>query len=199
MFCMNKKLKEKIALLEPKTRMQIESLFENMNQSIALLYDIATTDEKTGLYNNKFFEATLEMELEKARRGQQRLSMMMIDIDFFKKVNDKYGHMKADELLEQLAKVIKRQIRKSDIAARFGGEEFIILLPETPLNKAKKLAARLREAIAKDRFLKKHGIKVSGGITEYRKMDNKKRMKVRVDKALYEAKETGRDKFVERK
>ena len=193
---MNKKLKAKIALLEPKARNQIEALFVNMNDSISLLYDIATTDEKTGLYNNKFLEATLEMELEKAKRGQQRLSMMITDIDFFKKVNDTYGHMKADELLEQLATVIKKEIRKSDIAARFGGEEFMLILPETSLNKAKKLAQRLREAIAKDKFLAKHGIKVSGGITEYRKMDNKKRMKIRVDKALYEAKETGRDKFV---
>ena len=193
---MNKKLKEKIALLEPKARKKIEDLFENMNDSISLLYDIATTDEKTGLYNNKFFEATLTMELEKAKRGQQKLSLMITDIDFFKKVNDTYGHIKADDLLERLADVIKKQIRKSDIAARFGGEEFMLLLPETSLAKAKKLAQRLRLAIDKDRMLKKHGIKVSGGITEYKKHDSKKRMKIRVDKALYQAKETGRDKFV---
>lgn len=193
---MNKRLKEKIALLTPKTRNQVKNLFENSDNLISLLYELATTDEKTGVYNNRFFEATLNMEIEKAKRGQQKISLMIIDIDYFKKINDIYGHIKADELLEQLANVIKKQIRKSDIVARFGGEEFMILLPETSLIKAKKLASRLQLAIAKDKILKKHNVKISGGITEYKKGDSKKRIKTRVDKALYQAKETGRDKFV---
>lgn len=88
------------------------------------------------------------------------------------------------------------QIRKSDIAARFGGEEFIILLPETTLEKAKKLTTRLRNAIKSDFMLKKHSLTISGGLIQYKQKDTKRKMKERADKALYQAKKTGRDKFV---
>ncbi len=193
---MEKKLKRKIASLDPKIRRKIEGLFKNMNESISLLYDIATLDEKTGLYNNKFFNTELEMEIEKAQRGKQKLSLVIIDIDYFKKVNDEYGHIKADDLLYKLAKVIQKQIRKSDIAARFGGEEFFILLPETNLEKAKKVAVRLRNAIHNDKILKRYKITVSGGITQFKTKDNKKKFKSWADKALYQAKKSGRDRFV---
>ena len=194
---MEKRLKRKIASLDPKIRRKIEELFKNMNESISLLYDIATLDEKTNLYNNRFFQTGLDMEIEKAQRGKQKLSLMILDIDHFKKINDSYGHVKADELLKQLAKVILKQIRKSDIAARFGGEEFFILLPETSLDKAKKLVSRLQNAISKDNLLKKYSLTVSGGITQFKKKDSKKQLKQRADKALYQAKNSGRNKFVE--
>ena len=195
---MNKfsKLNKKISALDPKFREKIEELFSVMSESVSMLYEAATHDEKTGLYNNKFFENILEMEIEKAKRGQQKLSLFIIDIDFFKKVNDKYGHLKADELLFKLAKVIQKQLRKSDIAARFGGEEFFVLLPETSLEKTKRITSRLRTAIKADKVLKKHGITVSGGLTQFKKSDTKKKFKERADKALYKAKHSGRDKFV---
>src|SRR3989344_1706457 len=107
-------VKSSLKYLDPNVRKKIEGLFENMHESISMLYDIATHDEKTGLYNTKFFENILGMEIEKAKRGQQKLSLFMIDIDYFKKINDRYGHIKADELLAELAKVIQKQIRKSD-------------------------------------------------------------------------------------
>jgi len=193
---MEKRLKRKIASLDPKIRRKIEELFKNMNESLSLLYDIATLDEKTGLYNNRFFQTELDMEIEKAQRGNQKLSLMIIDIDYFKKINDTYGHVKADDLLKQLAKVILKQIRRSDIAARFGGEEFFILLPETSLDKAKKLALRLQKAIHNNSILNRHKVAVSGGITQFKLKDTKKKLKQRVDKALYQAKNTGRNKFV---
>jgi diguanylate cyclase len=193
---MDKKTSDKLHALDPRFRKKITDLMESMHESISMLYEAATHDEKTGLYNNKFFETMLDMEMEKAKRNQEDLSLFLIDIDFFKKVNDTYGHIKADDLLAQLAEVVMKQIRKSDIAARFGGEEFFVLLPETNLEKAKKFTARLRLAIKADKVLKKHGITVSGGITQYKKGDTKKRLKSRVDKALYQAKESGRDKFI---
>jgi len=193
---MNKKLNEKLHALDPRFRKRFTELMSMMDESISLLYEAATHDEKTGLYNNKFFENMLEMEIEKAKRGQENLSLFIIDIDFFKKINDTYGHMKADELLEKLAEVLMKQIRKSDIAARFGGEEFFVLLPETDLAKAKKLTSRLKTAIKSDSMLKKHNLTVSGGITQYKKGDTKKKLKERVDKALYQAKKQGRDRFV---
>jgi len=193
---MEKKIKDKIHALDPRFRKRFTELMSMMENSISMLYEAATHDEKTGLYNNKFFETIFEMEIEKAKRGKQKLCLILIDIDFFKKINDSYGHIKGDKLLEKLAKIVMNQIRKSDIAARFGGEEFIILLPETTLEKTKKLTTRLRNAIKSDPMLKKHSLTVSGGLTQYKQKDTKRKMKERADKALYQAKKTGRDKFV---
>jgi diguanylate cyclase (GGDEF)-like protein len=193
---MDKKIEEKLSVLDPRFRKKIGDLFSSINESVSMLYDAAIRDEKTGLYNNKFFETIFEMEAEKARRKQQKLSMIMLDIDHFKKINDTVGHMKADELLKRLAEVLQKQVRKSDIVARFGGEEFIILLPETNLKKAKRFASRMRSAIHSDYILKRNHLTVSGGLSQYKSHENKKKMKERVDKALYEAKESGRDKFI---
>ncbi|HEA46321.1 MAG TPA: GGDEF domain-containing protein [Candidatus Pacearchaeota archaeon] len=190
------KLNKKISALDPRFRAKIEELFSAMTESVSLLYDAATRDEKTGLYNSRFFENMLDMEFEKAGRGQQKLSLFIIDIDFFKKVNDKHGHIKADEFLVRLSKILQKQFRRSDVVSRFGGEEFIILLPETNIEKAKRITSRLRSAVKSDKILKKHGITISGGLTQYKKGDTKKKLKKRADKALYKAKNTGRDKFV---
>src|SRR4030042_5597863 len=96
---MDKKLGDKLSALDPRFRKKIQDLFESMHESVSMLYEAATHDEKTGLYNNKFFETVLEMEMDKAKRHKQKLSLLITDIDFFKKINDTYGHMKADELL----------------------------------------------------------------------------------------------------
>lgn len=193
---MDEKTKEKLHALDPRFREKIEKLFEDMNESISMLYEAAIRDEKTGLYNSKFFDTMLEMEMEKAQRGKQKLSLFIIDIDFFKKINDTHGHLKGDEILVNLAELLKKQMRKSDIVSRFGGEEFFIILPETSMTKAKKITSRLRTAIKKDKKLKKYGVTVSGGLTQYKKGDTKKKIMKRADDALYKAKKTGRDKFV---
>lgn len=194
---MKRGVKDKLHALDPRFRKRFTELMSSMEESISLLYEAATHDEKTGLYNHKFFENILDIEIEKAKRGKTKLSLFIIDIDFFKKVNDVYGHLKADKILERLAKVLMDHLRKSDIIARFGGEEFIVLLPETNLAKAKKLASRLKRAIHSDKMLSKYKIAVSGGITQFRKTrDSKKQFKERADKALYQAKKTGRNKFV---
>ena len=186
--------------LDKKFLEKLETLINKMNPSqkkyISKLYEIAIHDEKTGLYNNKFFDSVLEMEMEKAQRGYQNLCVFVIDIDFFKKINDSFGHIRADELLKKLARILKKQLRLSDIAARFGGEEFFILLPETNIDKAKIITARLREAIKNDPVLKKYSLTVSGGLTQYRQKDTKKSLMERADKAMYRAKQTGRDRFV---
>lgn len=144
----------------------------------------------------KFFDNIFVMEMEKARRNQEHLSLFMIDVDFFKKINDKYGHMKADEFLIRLSKMLMEELRTPDVVARFGGEEFLILLPQTDLEKAKLITSRLRDAIKSDNVFKKYGLTISGGLTEYRQKDTEKIIKERVDQALYKAKQTGRDKFV---
>jgi len=193
---MDKNLNKKIHALDPEFKKKFIELMSIMEDSISHLYDAATHDEKTGLYNNKFFETILDREIEKVKRGQQKLSLFIIDIDFFKKINDVHGHIKADELLLRLAELLKKQARKSDVVARFGGEEFFILLPETNLERAKKLGTRLKKAIHSDKILKKYKITGSGGVTEFKKKDSKNKLKKRVDKALYQAKKSGRDKFI---
>ncbi len=194
-FLFDKDIKEKVSALDPKFREKITEMFDAMHKSISMLYEAAIRDEKTGLYNNKFFETVLDMEIEKANRKKEKLSLVVIDVDHFKKINDTYGHLKADEMLAELGKIIIKTARKSDVAARFGGEEFFILLPETNLEKAKLFAGRLKRAIHEDKFLKKFKVTVSGGITGHKNKENKFKFKERADKALYKAKESGRDRF----
>ena len=195
-FLFDAEFNEKISALDPQFRQRITEMFEAMQKSISMLYDAAIKDEKTGVYNHKFFDTIIDMEIEKAKRKEQKLSLMIMDIDFFKKVNDTYGHVKADHLLFHLAKLLKEKIRKSDILARFGGEEFIILLPGTNLEKAGKLAERLKKAINSDSILKKHNITVSGGASQFKSRDDKMKLKERADKALYKAKKEGRNRFI---
>ena len=197
---MKSKSVKKTDVLHPDFKKNIPETFKEMSHKqkkhISDLYDLATLDEKTGLYNSRFFENISEMELEKAQRGYQKLCLFIVDIDFFKKINDTYGHIKGDELLKRLAYVIKKQLRLSDVAARFGGEEFFILLPQTDLEKSKLITARIRGAIKSDPVLKKYKMTVSGGLTCYAQKDTGKSFKERADKAMYKAKETGRDRFV---
>ena len=193
---MKKETRKKLDVLDPKFRKQIEDLFKNINISISMLYDAATQDNKTGIYNYNFFQSVFKMEFEKAKRGLQKLSLLIVDIDYFKKINDKYGHVQADELLEQLAKVLKKSTRKSDIVARFGGEEFVVLFTETNLKKAKEVGSRIKSSIKKNRILKKHKLTVSGGLTEYVNGDTIRKMMCRADNALYSAKKSGRDRFI---
>jgi diguanylate cyclase (GGDEF)-like protein len=187
-FMKSKNLKE--------LKVELSNLFEKITSSVDSLYEIATHDEKTGIYNNKFFSNILDIEIAQAKRGLQKLSLIIVDIDFFKKINDVHGHFKADDLLKKLAEVLKKTTRKSDIVARFGGEEFVILLPSTSLNKAKKLAERIKKAIHSNRILKKYNLTVSGGVTEFKKTDNKNSFQKRADKGLYSAKKSGRDRFI---
>ncbi|MBM3228380.1 GGDEF domain-containing protein [Candidatus Pacearchaeota archaeon] len=189
-------MQKKLSVLDPKFKAKIEKLFESMTEYMSIIYDLAISDEKTGLHNSKFFESVFEMEFEKAKRGQSNLCLFIIDLDFFKKINDTYGHVKGDEILRIIGSVLKKHIRKSDVAARFGGEEFIILLPETNLEKAKRLAQRLKNLVANNKILKRYRVTFSGGLAQYKKGDAKKSLKDRADKALYQAKNSGRNKTI---
>jgi diguanylate cyclase (GGDEF)-like protein len=171
----------------------LRKLLDKIQFDVNKLYHVATHDEKTGLHNYVFFKDVFSFELEKARRGKQ-LSLIIIDIDFFKKINDNYGHLQADKILMQLSDVLKEKVRKSDVVARFGGEEFFIMLPNTHLQRAEKVAERLRKAILSDSFLKKYKVSISAGIAEYKIKDNIERIAKRADKGLYKAKKNGRNR-----
>jgi diguanylate cyclase (GGDEF)-like protein/PAS domain S-box-containing protein len=159
----------------------------------------ARIDHLTGVSNRGYFMDQAELELSRAIRYGNPLSLYMLDIDFFKKVNDSYGHKIGDLVLIKLAEVCRQTLREVDIIGRVGGEEFVILLPETDLAEAAKVAERLRESIAKSKVPLESGLPlhftVSIGVTSLVSEDDNLDVLLNLaDKALYEAKEKGRNR-----
>ena len=166
----------------------------------------ATLDALTGFYNRRQLEERIKQEVSNAKRQHAPLCGIMTDIDFFKGVNDTYGHAVGDLVLKSIAKIIRGQLREYDIAGRYGGEEFSILLPFTKISEAKMVAERLRQTIEDkaidiskinpDAEVKKLNITMSLGIYEIKEVDNEDDLLRKADKALYQAKNTGRNKVV---
>lgn len=166
----------------------------------------ATLDALTGFYNRRQLDQRVKQEISGAQRRKTPLCAIMTDIDFFKKVNDTYGHTAGDLVLQTVAKIMRSQLREYDIAARYGGEEFVILLPYTKENEAVMVAERLREAVKKQTIdiekvntknkTKNISVTISLGICCYEASYKDKDLLMNADKALYKAKETGRDKVV---
>lgn len=171
---------------------ELKRLVSHLRQQIEQLHQIATRDEKTGAYNSMFFKSVFELELNKVKRNGT-FSLIVVDLDYFKNVNDTYGHIVADKLLKRTVEVLQKGLRGEDVLARFGGEEFFILLPAIGVGIAKDVAERLRKAILREKFLSKYGVTISAGVSEYKKGDNFDRLANRADKALYKAKELGRN------
>lgn len=171
---------------------------ERKRLEIKLMHQ-AHTDYLTNLDNRRYFMERAEQELLRAIRYEYPLSLLMMDIDFFKQINDTHGHKAGDMVLKKLAEVSLKILREVDIAGRMGGEEFAILLPQTDLNEATQVAERLREALANTKVPQDEGLPlnftVSIGITALiSKEDNLDVMLCRADKALYQAKGTGRNR-----
>ncbi|MCX7792900.1 MAG: sensor domain-containing diguanylate cyclase [Thermodesulfovibrionales bacterium] len=173
-------------------------LFDEIKQEKQRLERLSITDYLTGLYNNRYFFHRLEEEFEKAKRYNTPLSCIMIDLDFFKSINDEFGHKKGDGVLRELGKMLKKFTRKGDIIARYGGEEFIMLLPHTDMEGALKEAERLRLLISNLRFkdLKKKTITASFGIATWPSsiVKNSDDLVTYADNALYNAKKEGRNR-----
>src|SRR3989344_4965015 len=186
---------KKLRVLNPAVKKNLTKLIKELEKNIDYLYEIATIDEKTGVYNNKFFRTISEMELDKVKRGIGPLSLLIIDLDNFKKLNDTYGHIIGDKMLKRLGLVMKENTRKYDIVSRFGGEEFIILLPNTNIKRAKVVCNRLRIKIQEDNEVKRYAVTISGGLISYQKNESIRRMQIRADKALYQAKKKGKNRI----
>jgi diguanylate cyclase (GGDEF)-like protein len=166
------------------------------------------TDALTGWRNRRYLQTRLHEELARSQRDKSALTCLMIDVDHFKKINDRYGHLAGDELLRQLARRIETEVRTSDVSARYGGEEFVILLPRTGIEAGRLLAERMRRAVAAKSFElpgvgKPAPVTVSIGVAEHRPspgMDDLKivgeRLIALADAALYEAKAVGRNTVV---
>lgn len=159
----------------------------------------ALTDALTGIYNRRGLFQTGEFEFQRARRINRPFSILMFDIDHFKQINDTHGHGVGDEILRHLAQRCSRSSRSTDIVCRYGGEEFIILLPETNLEAARLIGERLRKSIMRETFQTDAGklhIHISIGVTEAHKQDTLTSLIERADSALYQAKDGGRNRVI---
>ena len=161
---------------------------------------LSITDELTGLYNRRHFESNFEREFLRAKRYNSNLSVAIVDIDFFKQINDKYGHLTGDFVLRELAFILKDSLRKTDMVFRYGGEEFAILLTETDSEQSLIPLERLRKYIETKTFVKSGNsveftvsIGVSSNIIETNTPDELLEL---ADKALYKAKNSGRNQVV---
>lgn len=155
---------------------------------------LATTDGLTGITNRQEFTRILESEIARAKRYGTHLSLIMYDIDHFKLVNDKFGHDVGDDVLCRVVKLVNENIRSFDVASRWGGEEFMVLLPQTGLSSAISVAEKLRMVIADYVFEKVGSVSASFGVAELRPTDNMDSLVKRVDDALYLAKSRGRNR-----
>lgn len=155
---------------------------------------ISVTDHLTQIYNRMKFVEELNREIPRANRYDAPLSIVMFDIDHFKRVNDTYGHDAGDNVLKTVASLVKDLIRDTDVFARWGGEEFIILLPNTLVSDGKLLAERIRKAIADYEFTSMPPVTASFGITQLQPNDAGDDLTKRVDKALYHSKASGRNR-----
>ena len=158
-----------------------------------LLEKQATTDTLTGMFNRMKFNKSLTNEIERAERYNTPLSLIIFDIDHFKKVNDAYGHLAGDDVLKRLTKLVSTNIRQMDIFARWGGEEFVITTPETHFEGAIKLAEKLRSKIEAYDFSEPQKVTTSFGVATLQSKDTNITLVNRADEALYRAKEGGRN------
>jgi diguanylate cyclase (GGDEF)-like protein len=193
--------KRDIDYLEQLTHQAAATINRANTYSTILQY--ATLDALTNLNNRRQFETRLGQEIAIAKRQNNPLCAMMIDIDFFKGVNDRYGHAAGDEVLRTVASIIKDALRESDIPARYGGEEFAVLLPFTKLDEAKVVGERLRVAVEKTPILinrdnpdisQNINITISMGLAEYDSIETGEALFERADKSLYDAKKGGRNR-----
>jgi len=191
-----------LGLLAAEVGLAIENLL--LHKQTQKLRALAERDELTGVNNRRNLMALFQRELDRSRRYGSILSVAMVDIDFFKSFNDTYGHQAGDEVLRTIAQVLVSASREIDIIGRYGGEEFVALLPETNLEQGKVYADRLRARVElrgqdlRTRFPKTKPLTISVGVTQAVPAagDDVERIIARVDSALYEAKEEGRNRVV---
>jgi diguanylate cyclase (GGDEF)-like protein len=176
-----------------------------MSVSNAVLYEqartLAVTDGLTGISNRQYLDKSLLIEFERSTRYDTPLSLVLLDVDNFKDVNDTYGHQRGDDVLVAVASLLKKFCRTNDIASRYGGEEFLMVLPQSNAQGAFKIAERIREEIMKLNFDEDESVfsvTISCGVAELNKdyMENVDQLVDMTDKALYKAKNGGRNKTV---
>lgn len=160
----------------------------------AQLKQLATTDTLTGICNRRRFDEVLESEIDRVRRLSSPLTLILFDIDHFKRINDTFGHQAGDRVLIQLAVTVSEAIRTIDLFARWGGEEFIVLLPGSDLHAGRLLAEKLRSTLENTSFADVGQVTCSFGVAEFTSADNADTLMKKVDRCLYHAKSAGRNR-----
>jgi len=188
-------------LARVKTQLRRKRYADKLWENFHLSMQLATTDAVTGLYNRHYLTSHMETQLSAAKAKGKPLSVMMMDIDHFKSVNDNHGHAVGDLVLKEFANRIARNIRGVDMASRYGGEEFVVMMPETPVDWAQMIAERLREEVANTPFdvgspAGPLTITVSIGVSESSQESTPNGLIEHADEALYKAKHEGRNKVV---
>ena len=176
-----------------RNRMQ-EALIESEKR----YQELSIIDDLTRLYNSRYFYSQLEKEVEISKRYDQPLSLMMIDLDDFKQFNDTYGHIEGDKVLYRMGQILKSSIRKSDTAFRYGGEEFLVLMPVTDIRNASMMAERIRKVVCGEIFQpgpgKEVSMTVSIGVAQYQEDIDGRELFRQVDSLMYEAKKEGKNR-----
>lgn len=189
------------SLLDVNQRLQADlqeakQELKDQRDLIASCMQESLTDPLTGVANRRAFDRELNRMLSVRRRKNTTFSIMILDIDYFKKVNDRYGHMVGDQLLKSFTRSLIETCRESDFIARFGGEEFVVIMPQSPLEEACKAADRVRQVIAQTRHsIGEVELKVTAsvGVKEVQNTETDAELLDKVDKALYAAKHAGRN------
>ena len=168
------------------------------SRDFELQYKLATTDGLTELYNHRYFQEQIRMQVEQSKRYNTSFSLIIIDIDFFKKFNDTFGHQSGDAVLREVAQTLKRNVRATDIVCRYGGEEMSIILPNTPKEEAFSTAQKICERVASKKFKlfsgKETNVTISLGVSTF-PADGESAVDIieAADKRLYNAKNNGRN------
>lgn len=162
--------------------------------------DLAVTDDLTKLFNFRYLDQTLDIEIRRGQRYGANVSLIFMDMDYFKQVNDRYGHLMGSRVLIEVAQILIQNLRDVDIIARYGGDEFVVVLPETTLDVTYRIAQRLRQALCDHIFLEAEGhpikLTASYGISSYPNHARNKKDLIRLaDQAMYRAKNSGRDQI----
>ncbi len=178
----------------------VEERTKELSDANSRLERLAVTDGLTGIYNHRRFQEQLAAEVLRSGRSSRPLSVLMVDVDLFKRVNDSMGHPAGDELLRKLAAVLAQGLRATDMLARYGGEEFAVILPETPRSEATAVAERMRNAVEQQlnndsRWTQK--VTVSIGVSTWPENGKTPQsLLIAADQALYVAKHQGRNQVV---
>ena len=175
--------------------MQLAQKHRELQAAYSEIQHISRTDPLTDLPNRRYFMERLQDTLDGAIHGHPSFALVLFDLDHFKQINDRFGHDAGDRVLQYFAELLKKHGRKSDLSARFGGEEFIALLPDTKVAEARRFAERIRSELADRNLLGNgHRITVSAGICEYAPQLSREELIKQADLALYAAKNKGRDR-----
>jgi len=186
-----------------RTQVRRKRYHDSLRDNVAASIELAVTDGLTGLHNRRYLDTHLETLVARALNRGKELSLLITDIDRFKGVNDTHGHDAGDDVLREFARRLRINVRGMDLACRYGGEEFVIVMPDTPPHVAAEVAERLRAQIESDGFSIENGarsieVTVSVGVTSLiqSEAESAKALLKRADEALYEAKQTGRNRVV---